>query len=68
MIGGVALRVVLGVRRIVAQFLVFDQVPHHTHPKPIHTLAQPEPHNLCERGVHVRIAPVQIGLAHDLEG
>lgn len=38
-----------------------------TYPEPITPLLKPEPHHIVHRAPHVRVLPVQVGLAGDVE-
>ena len=52
----------LGVDGIVAELIIFDEVPKHVDAEAVDTLPKPEPHHIVDRLTNVRIAPVEIRL------
>src|SRR3954454_24786569 len=48
--------------RIVAELLIFDNVPHDVDAKPIDATAKPKAHYVIYGRTHLRISPIKIGL------
>ncbi len=54
---------VIRVRRVVAELDVLDEMPEHIDAEPIDPALHPETQHVVHRCAHVRVAPVEIGLA-----
>src|SRR5262249_19091682 len=50
------------VRRIITPLIVFDELAQRIYPEAIDTMVEPEAQHVKHSGLHLRMAPVEIGL------
>ena len=56
------MRLVRGIRQVIAELVVFDDVPDHIDAEAIDAAVEPEPQHIEHRLLDFGISPIEVGL------